>query len=302
MKISKRTLIMAVSLMLALTVTALGTVAYMTASDTVTNKFTVGNINIIVDEKNVDKDVAPDGTTPDRDQSNDYKLIPGLSQPKDPTVTVLAGSEECYVRMIVEMNCYDVLKAETGLEGEALLEKLVGGIDDNWVLVGISPEDPTEVITYEYRYNSVTDGEKVDASTKKRELQPLFNTITIPSTFDQDELETQMSSFVLNVTGQAVQTASFEVGGAEAAWQAYDAQMGNNIPPVTEPEDDTPSEDGTPSEDVNQDGSNEGGTPNAGGTPSEGDNTPTGNEGGDDPALQASLNDNVDDDVENPAE
>ena len=54
MRISKRSLLSVVALALTIAVTAFGTVAYMTDSDTVTNTFTVGNINITVDEENVD--------------------------------------------------------------------------------------------------------------------------------------------------------------------------------------------------------------------------------------------------------
>ena len=50
MRISKRSLLSVVALALTIAVTAFGTVAYMTDSDTVTNTFTVGNINITVDE------------------------------------------------------------------------------------------------------------------------------------------------------------------------------------------------------------------------------------------------------------
>ena len=52
MRISKRTMSMILALVLALSVTAFGTVAYMTDRDSVTNTFTVGNISIIVDEEN----------------------------------------------------------------------------------------------------------------------------------------------------------------------------------------------------------------------------------------------------------
>ena len=59
-----------------------GTLAWLTAkSETITNTFVIGNISITLSE-----------TTGDT-----YKLVPGMPVAKDPTVTVKAGSEDCYL-------------------------------------------------------------------------------------------------------------------------------------------------------------------------------------------------------------
>lgn len=64
-----------------------GTIAWLTdVTDPVTNTFTVGNIDIELDE-----------TT-----GNDYKMVPGITIEKDPTVTVKANSEDCYLFVKVE--------------------------------------------------------------------------------------------------------------------------------------------------------------------------------------------------------
>lgn len=73
------------ALVLALTLLVVGvvagTLAWLTAkSDTVTNTFTTSDIKVELKE------------TP-----KEYKMIPGYTISKDPTVTVLAGSEECYL-------------------------------------------------------------------------------------------------------------------------------------------------------------------------------------------------------------
>lgn len=74
-----------------------GTVAWLTAtSDTVTNTFTVGDVAITLDEAKVDENGV--AVTPaERVTNNSYKLIPGTVYTKDPTVTVTAGSENCYL-------------------------------------------------------------------------------------------------------------------------------------------------------------------------------------------------------------
>ena len=73
-----------------------GTLAWITAkTNPLTNTFTVGNITINLDEAKVENGVA--STTERVTAGNAYKLIPGTSYVKDPTVTVKAGSEKCYL-------------------------------------------------------------------------------------------------------------------------------------------------------------------------------------------------------------
>ena len=73
-----------------------GTVAWLTAtSATVTNTFTVGDVAITLTES----PLKADGTygAPAEGTKNEYQLIPGTEYTKDPTVTVTAGSEDCYL-------------------------------------------------------------------------------------------------------------------------------------------------------------------------------------------------------------
>ncbi len=80
--ISKKALILVAALILVVGGVVGGTVAWLTTStDPVVNTFTVGDINITLTE-------TPNQT---------YKIIPGTAIFKDPVVTVLADSEECYL-------------------------------------------------------------------------------------------------------------------------------------------------------------------------------------------------------------
>lgn len=64
-----------------------GTIAWLTATtDPVVNTFTYGKINIVLTE-----------TT-----GNAYKIIPGVNISKDPKVTVIGGSEACWLFVKVE--------------------------------------------------------------------------------------------------------------------------------------------------------------------------------------------------------
>lgn len=101
-KTIKKALALAICAVLLVTATVFTTIAYLTSQDTVTNSFAIGNVKITLDEADVDaygvaiKPVAPATSVP-RVQANKYKLIPGHSYTKDPTIHVAAGSEDCWL-------------------------------------------------------------------------------------------------------------------------------------------------------------------------------------------------------------
>lgn len=98
MKKSKKIAGAAVACALAATVAIGGTLAFLTSTDSVTNTFTVGNVKITMDEaKTNDMGEVVTGEDAGRVQGNSYKIIPGHEYTKDPTITVDANSEDCYL-------------------------------------------------------------------------------------------------------------------------------------------------------------------------------------------------------------
>ena len=104
----KKTIALLLVMVMIFGISVGGTIAYLTDKETVTNTFTVGDVQIKLDEAKVDEtgtkiDNNGDKVIDDKDRvtSNDYKLLPGMSYTKDPTVTLLQGSEESYVRLYV---------------------------------------------------------------------------------------------------------------------------------------------------------------------------------------------------------
>lgn len=84
--VSRRTFVLLLALVLVLGVAAGGTVAWLTSkTDDVVNTFTTSNIDINLAETQAD-----------------YKMVPGYTIAKDPKVTVLAGSEKCYLFVKLE--------------------------------------------------------------------------------------------------------------------------------------------------------------------------------------------------------
>lgn len=97
MKSKKKVFLTVLSAVVLVVGSVLGTMAYLTSkTDTVTNTFTAGNVNITLDEADVYENGVPvEGAA--RVKANDYKLIPGHNYTKDPTVHVTAGSEESWL-------------------------------------------------------------------------------------------------------------------------------------------------------------------------------------------------------------
>ena len=212
----------------ALALGAAGSLAYFTDSEAAVNTFTVGKVGISLDEAKVNQDGKPmSGDTvvdsvdkADRVTSNSYHLIPGTTYVKDPTVTVLEGSDASYVRMIVEVTDIENLKKAFDStymsNGVFLLERIVGGWDSQeWKFVGY------ENGVYEFRYcEAVAAPDDGDDSTATNVVLPeLFASITIPGDeIDNDELAL-LKDVTVNVTAQAIQAAGF--ADADAAWASW---------------------------------------------------------------------------------
>ena len=208
----KKTLALLLVLVMIFGISVGGTIAYLTDKETVTNTFTVGNVQIKLDELKVDEYGKPEGNEriegvrDGKDYTNTYKLVPGTSYTKDPTVTVLKGSEPSYIRNIVTVTFDNVL---TDAQLATQLDGIFEGESEKWVRVDktVTVENEKTVITYEYRYTEIAD-----ARTAEVKLDPLFTGFVIPGTMDV----TALGGFKLDVVAHAIQSASFD--DAADAW------------------------------------------------------------------------------------
>lgn len=95
-------LLTALCLVLVVALSVGGTLAWLTDNtETVTNTFTVGDINITLVEHAYNTENTSEITTTVSNE-NTYKMIPGTTYAKDPTVTVKANSEKCYLFVKLE--------------------------------------------------------------------------------------------------------------------------------------------------------------------------------------------------------
>ncbi len=112
MKTTKKIIGLVLAAVLLISASVMGTLAYLTSTDSVTNTFTVGNVAITLDEAKANLDgTLVEGAA--RVQENEYKLLPGHSYAKDPTVHVDPASEDCWLFVKVENGIADIEAAAT---------------------------------------------------------------------------------------------------------------------------------------------------------------------------------------------
>jgi len=207
----KKMLMAVVAIVLIVVISVSATFAYLTSEAEVVNTFTVGNVQIELDETDVDLYGEKDGET--RVKANDYKLLPGHSYIKDPVVTVKADSEDAYVRALVTVSDVAKLAQAFGDDYVAeddvfLLQNLVTGwSNDVWEYVGY------ENGTYEFRYTEI-----VESATADQKLPALFETIEIPGSIDNDNIAL-LKGVTVTVVAQAIQADGF--ANADAAWAKF---------------------------------------------------------------------------------
>lgn len=177
------------------------TLAFFTSTDKVSNTFTVGNVNITMDEAKVTKTGNEFVAGTERVKENTYPAIyPGAVIPKDPTITVLADSEDCYVGAVVTINNW--LSIPTDLQ--AKLSVIVPGKD--WSIISGTANIKDNTFVIKYKYNNL-----VSKATTVQVLTPVFTGFTIPSTLSQDDMKAMAADgFKIDVKGGAIQAQGFE--------------------------------------------------------------------------------------------
>lgn len=240
MKNMKKILLTMVAAMLLVVMSVAGTLAYLTStSQEVKNTFSVGNVNIKLDEAKVTGDGTTLATPAERVLENTYKLQPGLTYLKDPTVTVEKGSEACYVRMQVTITDYSKLQsafpdAEYWDGNVFLLEKLVDNTWDKatWMpqvdkLANVTKNDTS--VTYEFWYKDTVAQNNADDTV----LDDLFEKIKMPDDMTNTELSF-LKDLKINVIAHAIQAEGFT--NQAAAWAAWTDATKETAKPFATPE------------------------------------------------------------------
>ncbi len=180
--ISTKALVALLALVLVIGCSLGGTLAWLVdKTNTVTNTFTVGDINITLSE-----------TT-----GNDYMILPGVNILKDPKVTVEANSEACWLFVQVKEDNWPVFNGVRKADYQPA---------DGW-----KPLDEENHPGVYYR--------DVDAATAEKGVAYgvlLNNEVTVSDTLTKAEINGITTKPQLTITAYAVQKEG--VATVEQAW------------------------------------------------------------------------------------
>lgn len=161
-----------------------GTLAWLTDTAMASNTFTVGRIDIKLTE--------PSWT-------DNSKLYPGAVIGKNPTVTVLANSEDCYVYAMVDNQMNAAVANAVSLN-----------INASWLPIGISG---TKTV---YKYAL-----EVPQNADEQLLPPVFTNVTVnPDVVKEANIES-LRSAKIEVKAYAHQSKAVTESEADAAALAY---------------------------------------------------------------------------------
>lgn len=200
MKTRSKALLLILCAMLLLIASALGTVAYLTVQDTVTNTFSVGKVDATLIEGSAGKRSMRARSTGAPVDENDHILMPGHTYTKDHTIHVDAVSEDSYIFVKVENGIVSYEAASSAEEGgyRTIADQITA---NGWTAL----ESAADVYYREYVKSSTGSDFAV------------FDTFKIADNANDAESWGSCDAQVV-VTAYAVQKEGFDT--ASAAWMA----------------------------------------------------------------------------------
>ena len=220
----KNLLVVLLAMMLVCVMSVAGTIAWLQAdTDPVVNTFTVGDVKFDenlehgLDEAVVDVFGAYKTDVFNRDIENTYKLIPGQSYIKDPTIHLAAENEPAYVFVEVINPIVDI-EADTTIAAQMTA--------NGWSLLGANYPN---IYVYKDIVHTLTDGSETQANLEKDAVAvalskktvaagsydiPVFATFTLKNNADVAGYAAEK----IEVKAFIIQANNF--ANAEAAWIA----------------------------------------------------------------------------------
>lgn len=200
---SRKFMLLSALLAVVLVATVTPSIAYLqAASQRVVNTFAGGLIQLILDEAPVDS--SGKATEGPRTLGNSYKVIAGDNEfDKDPTATIKAGSEPCYVFLCVE---------------NGLGEKFAMNFSDQWTKVA----EGSGKVLYAY-----ANGKSVDAGEQDVALPAIFTKVTATGITEDEVAALSQNNKTLAVTAYAVQSDGLDFTAAQAEASTYFSLQAN---------------------------------------------------------------------------
>lgn len=183
----KKTLIIAISVLLVAVMSVGATLAYFTAmTEPVNNVFTLGSVSA---------ELSEDAWT------GDHKIMPGDTEPKDPTITLTTGSEPAWAFITIKIT--DAAALKTAVGGGDILIGIATNLASGWTLMNTPAIQADDTITYIYGYNTYLELPGSAATT------PIFTAITLPGTVDGSPAYTDLvAGFTITAQAYLIQKAN----------------------------------------------------------------------------------------------
>jgi uncharacterized protein YpmB len=196
----KRTMIFVTAMVLLFAIVTGSTIAYMTSTTLpVTNTFTYGTVSITLDEGKVGDNGLFADNAATRVMANSYKVVPGNSYDKDPTVHVGENSDSCYIFVNV-INGFT--NYEANVDGKDTVAEQME--DNGWINMSGN---------IWYKANAVTKGTN----------HVVFSKLHISDSLDNTASEAAAKTSIV-ITAYAIQSEGFT--SATEAYAAAGAPQG----------------------------------------------------------------------------
>lgn len=206
----KKALLLVLCAILLVVASVMGTLAYLTSGDEVTNTFTAGKVKITLDEAKTNEAGEPVDagdnvvalTDAPRVDTNDFTLVPGHKYIKDPTIHVEANSEVSYLYVKIENGIYDIESKAAGYK--SIQDQMA---EHGWNILSTVPG------VFFQKHETKTDSEADYV---------IFDGFTIDTSWDNDDLalyddaEITLEAFAIQADG---------LSDALTAWNALQAQI-----------------------------------------------------------------------------
>lgn len=204
-RVKKRNSFIALMLVAALAIT--GALAYLTAKDSATNKFTVGNVDI-------------DLTEPSWVEGNGENVVPGQVIAKDPTITN-TGKNDAFVYLMVSVpKADDITVVDESTKTSTKVNDLQlfsYELDSGWTLVDSKIDNDDLYNYYLYAYNT--------ALAPEAKTTPAFSTVKFAN-IAEGQFTEENNKLQILVDGYAIQSDFYnneagETATAASAWNLY---------------------------------------------------------------------------------
>ena len=210
----KKTVLAAIILLLMFVVG--GAIAYFTDTDSKTNVFTIGSVDITLTEDGWDLTDANDNDIPDAAED----MMPGESVTKDPTINNVSTKNPAYVFAKVEVPCTTIVAPATTSE-----EIFTYTVNSGWTELSTAAVACTSGGTATHVYYYGTNGtltvlaKAADASTPTSTSNPLFSSISLLGTLKGNEGLSGQKQVV--VTGYGIQTEGLTSTAPADVWANF---------------------------------------------------------------------------------